>query len=223
MKWWAKRGLEQGKVTVLFVRTEEWNRGRGAACYWKIHHTCQSVVQQKQCYYWLSGMTAVMMRGVLFDCHALRVPCAAYAMRCVALCCAALRGDEPAEQERRALSPPSSPAHHHSISKLLCDTRRGQLTKYMQQGNKYVRHNPHCLSFEHPYMSTTLIVYCSCYHQPNRKNSMQVILKSYTVFILSLFVFAVCDSIHPASPLYDQHRHIIICCLLITILIVSLQ
>ena len=56
-------------------------------------------------------------------------------------------------------------------------------------------------------MSTTFIVYCSCHHQPNHKNSMEVILKSHIVFILSLSVFAVCDSKHPASSPYYQHQH----------------
>ena len=57
-----------------------------------------------------------MMRGVLFECPA----CVCHALRCVALRCAALRGDEPAV-ERRALSPPSSWAHHYSTSKSYCD------------------------------------------------------------------------------------------------------
>ena len=102
-----------------------------------------------------------MMRGVLFECPALR------ALRCVchafvALRCAALRGDDETAVERRARSLPSLLAHHHSTTKpysqpvdveghaqgsnappSICSTH--QLSS-MQQGNKYVRHKP-SLSF----------------------------------------------------------------------------
>ena len=94
------------------------------------------VVGLKQCY-WLSGLTAIMMRGVFFDCPALRVPCVA--LRCVVLCCAVWWCLSCCRE--KGLSPPSLLAHHHSSTKpysqpvtwMLRGSRAGeQLTKYKQ-------------------------------------------------------------------------------------------
>ena len=118
-----------------------------------MHHTCQSVVQPKQCHYWLSGLTAVMMCGVLFECPALRaLRCVCHALRCVALRCVAMRCVVMMNLLWR--EGPYHLHHHGPITTVQASltvtwllrrgsTRRGATHQVLlQQGNKYVRHKP---------------------------------------------------------------------------------
>ena len=136
------------------------------------------------------------MRGVLFECPALRaLRCVCHALRCVALCCAAwwwwnccrekgpitsiITGSS-SQYNQAILSACDLDVEGHAQGSnappSICSTH--QLSS-MQQGNKYVRHKPSLSFIWTPFMRTTLIIYCSCHPQPNHENSMEVILKLY--------------------------------------------
>ena len=156
-----------------------------------------------------------MMRGVLFECHALRaLRCVCVALRCVALRCVVLRC---VVMMNLLWREGLYHLHHHGpITTVQASFTVTWLLKGHAQGSKLTKYccsratsmqdiNPHCLSFEYPCMSTTLIVYCSCQHQPYRKNSMEVILKSYIVYCFHPFPPCICSMWSKTPTLHHFH------------------